>query len=107
MHFYVFVRLDIPIEDQMVQVGHACNLAGKRYRHHDETNMVLLGVKDQDKLLEAAEHVESMNIKHYMFNEPDDNMGYTAFATEMVLQYQRAPFRKKYNKWRYDGNKET
>lgn len=58
MHFYVFVRQDISVADQVCQVAHACVEAGKRFGHPESTNLVLLSVKDKAALLEVAAKCE-------------------------------------------------
>lgn len=53
-YVYCFVRTDIPIADQIVQVGHACIEAGKRFQHPDNTHLVLLNMPNQDKLVDTV-----------------------------------------------------
>ena len=99
---YVFIRKDIPINYQLVQVGHACLESGRVYRKltDDVTNLVLLEVKDENELLKAKEYLTSKNIDNVMFHEPDfDNLGFTAIATKPVLQEERVIF-KKYQLWK-------
>lgn len=98
-HWYCFVRTDIPLEDQACQIAHACAGAGKRFLIDDNCNLVLLGVKDQKQLLEAVAVATNNQIRKYLNHEPDDDMGYTAFATEAIEQYQRLCFRP-YRIWK-------
>ncbi len=94
---YVFVRTDIPLADQIVQVGHACLEAGNKFGKSGY--LIVLQVRSQDRLLEALEHVEQHDIKSVLFYEPDDEMGYTAFCTQTVVGEQRKYF-KKYKLWK-------
>lgn len=51
MYNYVFVRKDIPLADQLVQVGHVCLEAGSSFGPASGTPfMVLLEVKDSEHL---------------------------------------------------------
>ena len=99
-YFYVFVRQDIPLADQLCQVAHACLAAGKRFRHPNHTNLVLLSVPD----LPALKEVEDRCVKHqvgYFINfEPDDDMQETSIATEPVAGERRRLF-SQYRLWKY------
>lgn len=83
-----------------MQVGHACLEAGGKFKQPEETiYLVVLQVDNKDKLLEAFYTLDYNNIKAVMFDEPDDNMGYTAFCTEPLAEDQRKYF-KKYQLWK-------
>lgn len=93
---YVFIRKDIPLAQQILQACHACVLAGREYRHGDETHLILLQIKDESQLWEVVNLLCDVNIKSQMFYEPDlykgRTMGYTAIATEIVQEDQRQIF---------------
>lgn len=92
---YVFVRTDIPVADQLVQVGHACLEAGSRFNQPGVfSNLVLFGVSSQARLRDAAAWVEAVGIRCFAFFEPDDAMGYTAVCTEPVVGDARLFFRR-------------
>ena len=95
---YAIVRKDIPVRDQIVQIGHACLCAGKKFEWSDTVFMVVLQVENQEKLLEAAQYLDCHGTKYEIFFEPDDNYGYTALATEPICGEQRKLFRK-YKLW--------
>lgn len=100
---YAIVRTDIPLADQLVQVGHACLEAGNRFEQTvDPANLVLLGVPSQQKLYDAIARMEAAGIRCEVFYEPDDEMGHTAVCTEPVSGLQRRVFRR-YRKWREPG----
>jgi hypothetical protein len=84
---YVFVRKDIPLADQLVQVGHVCLEAGTILGPASGTpSMVLLQLNNLEHLKETKVYLECNGIKFTVFNEPDDNMGETAICTE-YLEY--------------------
>lgn len=93
----MLVRTDIPLADQVVQVGHACLEAGRRFVWQDGTHMVVLAVPDLERLLRALERLDRAGTRYALFDEPDDQMGFTAACTEPV---QTCPALKGYKLWR-------
>jgi hypothetical protein len=88
------VRADIPLADQIVQVGHACLEAGRRFAQPAEPgNLVLLSVPSERHLHDAVVRAELAGIRCVVFNEPDDDLGDTAACTEPVLARGRRVFR--------------
>ncbi len=53
-YLYCFIRTDISTADQIVQVGHACIEAGKRFQYPENTHLILFEVKSQQKLVETV-----------------------------------------------------
>jgi hypothetical protein len=97
---YVFVRTDIPIASQLVQVGHACLEAGNRFAQpQGPCHLVLFGVASEARLLEAAAWLNAAGIRSITFFEPDDAPGYTAICTEPVAGPTRRLL-KRFNLWR-------
>ena len=91
----MLVRVDIPIADQIVQVGHVCLEAGRRYMGSGATpNLVLLGVACERQLLDALGRLDARGIGYAVFHEPDDQMGYTAACTEPLSAERGAEFRR-------------
>lgn len=99
-HYYVAVRTDIPIEDQVCQVAHAARLAGKRFKHKASTHLVLLQVDNLDALENLMTEL-SGRVGFESHYEPDDDMGFTALATDTVEPESRKLFRK-YRLWRFE-----
>lgn len=97
-YVYIFIRTDISIADQLVQVGHACLEAGKAFNYPEHTRMCLLEIKDEEKLLNVIERLTNKGVQLKAFWEPDDRMGWTALATEPVYGAARKVF-SKYNLW--------
>jgi hypothetical protein len=84
-YVYVLVRTDIPLADQMVQVGHACLEAGRRFEQPDEPcHLVLLAVSSERDLQFVVEEVELIGVHWVVFHEPDDNLGLTVACTEPI-----------------------
>ena len=102
----MFVRKDIPLADQIVQVGHSCMEAGTTFQPPPHTNMVLLAVEDETALLKALESISP--VRYEVFFEPDPiddsskgSMGYTAACTEPISGDKRRLFRK-FRMWKPD-----
>ena len=72
--------------------------SGSKFNIPECCHMVLLGVKNQEELLQAANFIVSKDINYAIFFEPDDDMQYTAFCTEPITGDQRKAFRK-YKMW--------
>ena len=90
----MLVRTDIPLADQIVQVGHACLEAGFRYQKPDETiHLVILAVDSENDLLGSIEKLGLRGIQAVIFHEPDDQMGFTAACTEPLKAIHRREFR--------------
>lgn len=50
-YIYCFVRQDISPEQRIVQIGHACFEAGKRFRDPDHvSSLVLLSAKNEEEI---------------------------------------------------------
>ena len=88
------MRTDIPLADQIVQVGHACLEAGFKFQRPEETiHLVVVGVESQTQLLTALEGVSLRDIRYVMFFEPDNGLGFTAACTEPLNNRYRREFR--------------
>ena len=98
-YVYVFVRSDLPAAVQMVQVGHACLEAGRRFLESAEgltpCHLVLLSVPSEARLQEIASRLrDEEGIRSVVFFEPDGGWGHTAACTEPVFGKQRRAFRR-------------
>lgn len=84
---YVVVRTDIPVAQQIVQACHAAQEAAWAFeRPQDEVYLCLQAVPDLQGLIHAFERASARGVRASMFYEPDNDMGYSAFATEPVPQ---------------------
>lgn len=95
-YIYAFVRKDIPLANQIVQVGHACHEAGTKYGKK-KPHLVLLEVRDEHDLMGVSNHAKKHGIKFEIFHEPDlieDRVGgYTAMCTEPIKGKRREAFK--------------
>jgi len=90
----VLVRADLPAADQIVQVGHACLEAGRRFQPEEGCHLVVLSASNEIDLQLAVQQAEAIGIRCASFFEPDDDMGFTAFCTEPVSGHHRRFFRR-------------
>jgi hypothetical protein len=103
-YIYVVVRTDIPLADQIVQVGHACFEAGIKFGVPD-CHMVLLQTNSEHNLNATNQMLIDYGIQSVVFYEPDsifedstDPMGNTALCTEPLRGKQRMAFQD-YSLW--------
>jgi hypothetical protein len=88
------IRVDIPLADQIVQVGHACLEAGFKFEKPNEViHLVLVGVESEFQLLATVEKLRIQNIEYILFHEPDDGMGFTAACIQPLTVKNRRELR--------------
>lgn len=93
-YIYVIVRRDIPLADQIVQVGHACFEGGLTFSFlGDSCNLVLAEAQNQEELCRIQAKINSLGIKNVIFWEEDESMGYTAICTEPIEDKNRGKLR--------------
>lgn len=108
-YIYVFVRKDIPIWAQVVQVGHACFEAGRIF--HDDVieipNLVLLKVEDEHHLRYAETLAAQIGVRSFSFYEPeesslgpDNRPSFTALCTEPILGEKHKPQFEEFELWK-------
>ena len=93
-YFYVLVRTDLPIEQQMCQAIHAAHESGIHLanKSKDISSVVVCAVPNEAKLQEVYIKLKSRGIKTVMFLEPDIGNQATALATEPICGDQRKIF---------------
>jgi len=95
---YTFIRKDISLEQQLVQLAHATLEAGFRFEKPIETSfLILLEVQDQDELIVASKILEDSDIDFHMFYEPDNDMKFSAICTRPVYGNRE---RKLFRQWK-------
>lgn len=101
-YVYILVRQDIPVEQAVVQAGHAAYHAGLTFdKPHQVPRMVVLSVPDEVALTTAAERLSAHGVHHELFHEPDFGpMGYSALATRPLSQGHERRLFKKYPLYR-------
>ena len=81
-----------------MQASHATFQCGKffpRCRDPSEVdNLIVIGVPDEEHLLDAHRYVESLGIKAVLFREPDMGDQATALCTEAMGREQKRNFRR-------------
>ncbi len=86
--------MDIPLADQIVQVGHACLEAGFKFQKPNEIiHLVVVCIESETQLLSALEKIALRGVQFTLFHEPDDQMGFTAACTEPLNAIYRREFR--------------
>lgn len=96
-YIYTFIRNDLSPEQRIVQTGHACYEAGKKFR--DElgvSSLILLHTDDEDDLTDVAYQLDMQGIEYYMFYETDYDTGFTAICTRPIIDPKE---RKFFAKW--------
>lgn len=102
---YVFVRTDLVLPQQAVQVGHAAAEAGSlfyRPAEHGVASLILLQVADDKALRHANNLLAERGIQSIAFFEPDQDatqlpgspVGYSAIGTQPVPISDWGFFRK-------------
>ncbi len=100
-YVYVLIRTDIPLEQQLVQVGHAALEAGFRFNAPREVaSLIVLAVPDRAALLEASARLNDKGIEHELFFEPDFEMGHSALATRPLFKKAERYLMRKYPLYR-------
>lgn len=102
-YIYCFIRLDLPVVQQIVQTAHAADRMALRQENYDPpANLILFQVKDYVELMAVSHFLTKNMIDHEMFYEPDPPRGatgtgvtgYTAIATEPLIGEQRQIMRR-------------
>ena len=99
---YVFVRTDLPIQQQMVQSNHAALEAGIFLgdKTQDEpSSLIVIAVKNKAKLEKAMLDLTSKGIEFVPFYEPSWDDGLTAIGTQPLTQEERVQL-KRYQLWK-------
>ena len=99
-HFYVIVRTDIPISQQLVQAVHAAHEAGIHLseQYNNTSSVVICKVASEADLFKAESYLENKGIRVMMFYELDMGNQATALASEPVFGPDRKSF-SRYKLW--------
>lgn len=91
---YCFIRKDLNPTQKIVQLGHVTYELAKRQPQDDSEpcNLILFEIKDEKELVATSYYLEHNGIEHYMFDEPDYDLGFTAIACVPVTGQQREIF---------------
>ena len=89
------MRTDIPLADQIVQVGHACLEAGWQFAQPAiPCHLIVLGVRSEAHLYAAVADAVLAGIRCAVFHELDDGLGATAACSEPIAGAARRGFRR-------------
>lgn len=100
--FYVFIRQDMPVHQQLIQATHAGIMAAKWFGVPEYHHLVVCGVPDYAVLNRVEDHLNEVGIRYYTFFEPDNDLGLTALCTESVEKKYRK-FLGMYPLWQASG----
>ncbi len=92
-HCFLFVRYDLPVEQQIIQTNHATfEMAFTLPQSVDSItpSIVLIGVPNEKSLRKVIDKLTLNRIEFSVFNEPDNDLGLTAGATVPLNAEQRA-----------------
>lgn len=97
---YTFIRKDLPINHQFVQACHSALEAGSDFKKSGEIPfLILLESKNQSHLMETKEFLDKHGIRHHMFFEPDNDIGYSSITTE-PLKPEHSKLLSNFRLWR-------
>lgn len=88
---YLFIRKDLSIPQQLVQIAHAAHDAG--FKFGDHSHMCVFEIDGEDKLLHAASYLAEKDIPYQMFHETDIGQ-HTAICTTPLRGEPRKALRK-------------
>lgn len=103
---YTWIRLNLPIEQQIVQAAHSALEAGRELSKPDTiSHLILLEAKSEEHLCSIAETLSAAGIKHHLFFEPDHGRGYTSLTTEPLYTKEQRQHLAGFKLYRFDHRK--
>ena len=100
-YYYVFVRQDLSLADQLVQSNHASFAVSQMFCGYPKIpSLVLIGVPDKTGLESTINLLTKSDIKYAAFYEPDDEEGLTAIATEPITDRAKRSVLRSYSLWK-------
>lgn len=98
-YFYIFVRQDIPIEQQIIQTAHATIEMTKLCKIEDIPYVVMIGIPDEVWMGSVIKHLKALKIEHAEFLDTDFDFGVASVVTVPLTEDQRTHLRH-YPLWR-------
>ncbi len=91
----MFVRLDLTPSQRAVQAIHGA-LEASEYldRDKEHPHLILLAISNEEELLKIPEKLNTSNIRHKIWKEPDIGNQVTSIATEPISGDRRKIFKK-------------
>lgn len=101
---YVFVRQDLPVPAQMVQVAHAAFQVPMEQFFRGIPSIVVIGMPDTKGLDKVRKKLADAGITSFEFTDPDaKHLGVTAIATEPLDKEQKSVL-SNYRLWNVNNN---
>ena len=97
--FYIFVRQDIPIEQQIIQTNHATLEMSKITGIKDIPSICLIGVPNWMELDKVRKHLKLNEIKYAEMNDTDFDFRVASVVT-VPLEEDRRKVLKGYPLWK-------
>jgi hypothetical protein len=100
-YFYVFIRQDLPLADQLCQSNHAAFAVSQLVPDFETIpHIVLIGVSNKEELESTINLLVSKDIKFAAFYEPDHDHGLTAIATAPIKDSKTREALSHYTLWK-------
>lgn len=95
-YVYCLVRQDLSPSQTVVQAGHSLIEATKNFEppQDEHPHLVVCGIRNEARLLRAADALDKAGIRYSLFREPDQNNEATALATEPICGERRSFFQR-------------
>ena len=87
---YVFIRKDLELEQKVVQATHAGIESTRRFKQEDHPRLVVIDLKNENKLKKIMAEMKSKGIEIVEFVEEDGSI--TSFATRPIRHEERKIF---------------
>ena len=95
-YFYIFVRQDVPLEQQIIQSNHATEQTVSKYPDKFKDIIpftVLIGIPNAEWMRSVIKHLKNLNIDHVAFLDTDFDFGIAATVTVPLEDEQRESLR--------------
>jgi hypothetical protein len=100
-YYYVFVRQNLSIAQQLVQSNHASFALSQQFWNFScIPSVILIGVKDKNELESTISLLMNNQIGYVTFFELDNDEGLTAVATAPIWHKDKKKVLSSYNLWK-------
>lgn len=86
--YYVVVRSDLSVAQQIIQVAHCCLTAGSKFELPEYHHLVLLSIDEVLQFEDLAFRLAMAEVGYELFFEPD-LPGYTALCSESITDPEK------------------
>jgi hypothetical protein len=81
---YCFIRKDLPLVQQIIQMGHANYKAAHYMEYAENPNIVLFEVESQEELMEIRTFLSRNKLDHVMFFDDISSIKYSSIVVEPI-----------------------